>query len=408
MSQRLRRSLFAAAGVGLALRLAFALGYWVDKPLTRDELEYLSLARSIAHGQGVTYDAALNEGSVIPFGRAPGYPTFLALVGGGRTVSAVVPTAVKVAQSIVGALTVLLFGMFAARLAGPRAGMAAGWIAAAYPPLVWMCSYALSEVVYVPVGLVTILLFDRIPESHAPGATVRASISGLVAGLGLLLRAAMTSFVPLALVWLVWRRGRRAAMGFAIGVAMVVLPWTARNYAVYHRFVLIASDGGVTLWTGNNPLARGEGDQAANPELKAANQQLRSAHPGLTEEAMEPVYYNAATTWIRAHPLDWIGLEGRKLFYMVVPIGPSYTVHSRAYYGASLASYLTLLPFGVYGFVRLGRRAGATPGLWLLLLSSVGVCLVFFPQERFRLPVIDPVLIVGAAAAVARIRERAS
>jgi hypothetical protein len=26
------------------------------------------------------------------------------------------------------------------------------------------------------------------------------------------------------------------------------------------------------------------------------------------------------------------------------------------------------------------------------------VCLVFFPQERFRIPVIDPVLIVYAAA----------
>jgi hypothetical protein len=29
------------------------------------------------------------------------------------------------------------------------------------------------------------------------------------------------------------------------------------------------------------------------------------------------------------------------------------------------------------------------------------VCLVFFPQERFRIPVIDPALVIGAGALLA-------
>jgi hypothetical protein len=37
----------------------------------------------------------------------------------------------------------------------------------------------------------------------------------------------------------------------------------------------------------------------------------------------------------------------------------------------------------------------------LLLLSAIVACLIFFPQERFRVPAIDPVLIVGAAALMA-------
>jgi hypothetical protein len=36
--------------------------------------------------------------------------------------------------------------------------------------------------------------------------------------------------------------------------------------------------------------------------------------------------------------------------------------------------------------------------LFLLAGSAILVCLVFFPQERFRVPVIDPVLIICAAA----------
>ena len=37
-----------AAVAGLAMRLAFSLGYWVGKPLTHDEREYLALAESIS------------------------------------------------------------------------------------------------------------------------------------------------------------------------------------------------------------------------------------------------------------------------------------------------------------------------------------------------------------------------
>jgi hypothetical protein len=44
----------------------------------------------------------------------------------------------------------------------------------------------------------------------------------------------------------------------------------------------------------------------------------------------------------------------------------------------------------------------------LLLASAVVACLVFLPQERFRIPVIDPALIVGAAAVVSVSRGRNS
>ena len=41
-----RRLILAAAAAGLAVRLAFGLLYWVDKPLTHDEREYLALAQA--------------------------------------------------------------------------------------------------------------------------------------------------------------------------------------------------------------------------------------------------------------------------------------------------------------------------------------------------------------------------
>ena len=45
MHTHLPRVVWFAVSVGVAARLAFSFGYWVDKPLTDDEREYLLLAR---------------------------------------------------------------------------------------------------------------------------------------------------------------------------------------------------------------------------------------------------------------------------------------------------------------------------------------------------------------------------
>jgi hypothetical protein len=114
---------------------------------------------------------------------------------------------------------------------------------------------------------------------------------------------------------------------------------------------------------------------------------------------MEPVLW--AFALIRSHPWRWLTLETHKIFYLLVPIGPSYRLHSLRYYGASLTSYVLLLPAALVGAWRLSGRATA-PGLWLLGASAVVASLVFFPQERFRTPVIDPVLVVCAGALFCR------
>ena len=87
-----------------------------------------------------------------PFGRAPGYPAFLAVAGVGREASTSVPAMVKITQSLAGALGILLAAAVAARLAGPCAGLVATVLTAVYPPLVWISSYALGEAVCWPLA----------------------------------------------------------------------------------------------------------------------------------------------------------------------------------------------------------------------------------------------------------------
>ena len=174
---------------------------------------------------------------------------------------------------------------------------------------------------------------------------------------------------------------------------LVIVPWTIRNAGVYDRFVLIASEGGVTFWTGNHPLATGEGDLAANPAIKRADLEFRG---GASRPHRRGSWSRSttATRWryMRAHPAGGCRLRrDAKRFYHVVPVGPSYALHSTSY------RWRRTVPVPAAAAVRGGGRIGASggarsrrPPLFLLAGSAVLVCLVFFPQERFRIPVIDP------------------
>jgi len=214
----------------------------------------------------------------------------------------------------------------------------------------------------------------------------------------------MLLFLPIAAVWLFATRRHRLAIAFVLAGLVPIVPWTMRNNRVYDRFVLIASEGGVTFWTGNHPLAVGDGDLAANPQIKQAEIEFRRAHASLTPEALEPLYYRDALAYITAHPVWWMSLLAGKAFYLAVPMGPSYALHSTRYRAASAVPYLLLLPFAIAGARRFVRAQQPPAALFLLAGSAVLMCLIFFPQERFRIPVIDPTLIVCASGLAGRTR----
>ena len=402
-----RRWVGACMVLGLALRLAFALLYWTDRPLTHDEREYLALGRSVARGDGFHYPAdEPSPGTAQRFGRAPGYPAFLAALRVTEPVDRV-PRRVQIAQACLGAIGIWLMAAIAGRAAGPRAAVTAAAIAAVYPPLVWIPAYALSETLFSTLALAAALALSMAFARTAAGIRAPLAAAGLITGAAILTRPAMLFFLPLGAIWMFRRKHAMEAAVFVLLAAVAVAPWTIRNYRTHGRWVLVASEGGVTFWTGNHPLAIGEGDLAANPAIKLAELEFRAAHAGLTPEELEPLYYRDALAWIRREPLAWLALVARKAFYTVVPLGPSYTLHSMKYFAASAAAYLLVLPAAVVGAWR-SRGAGthAMVPLWLMAAATVAAGLVFLPQERFRIPVIDPALIVTASLLARGVSQR--
>ena len=415
--RRARAIIAGAIAIGLLLRLAFAFGYWVGKPLTLDEQEYLLLATSVARGAGLTYPPAAEQRSARHFERPPVFAVLLAGVlrltrdplvaapvdGSGMPrgfprSSTDVPASIKVTQSLIGVMVIVLIASLASKAGGPVAAAAAATLAAFYPPLACSSGYVLAEPLYSLLALAVVWLLHR--AAPPPAIPVRAVFAaGVAAGVAVLTKEAMILFLPFAGLWLLARRGLVPAVVLTLGLGVVLTPWIVRNDAVYGGFVLTAPHGGVTFWTGNNPVAGGEGDLAANPEMGRARVQFERRHAGASAAELDSAYYREALRFVAQNPGAWTALLARKLFYTFVPIGPSYRLHSRLYYVATAGCYALLLPFAVLGLIGLLRRrqAGRLMAFWLLALSTVATCVVFFPQERFRLPVLDPALVVCAA-----------
>jgi 4-amino-4-deoxy-L-arabinose transferase-like glycosyltransferase len=163
--------------------------------------------------------------------------------------------AVKYVQCIAGALLAPALGLAGRRAFGETTGLVAAGVAAFYPQLVWFAAHFWAETLF------TVLLWwamERLIAADAAASSFAAASSGLLFGLAVLTRETVLYFLPLAALWLGWRRpggGRRAGLLLACA-ALAVVPWTVRNYVVFDAFVPVSTAGALNLWQGNTRLDR--------------------------------------------------------------------------------------------------------------------------------------------------------
>jgi|SRR5579875_51829 len=146
------------------------------------------------------------------------------------------------------------------RISGVGLGAGAAWLWAIFPNAILLTYESMWEACLSAL-LVAIILWATLvlAESSRPRDWLGY---GLLWGLALMTNPVLSSLFPLLLVWLGWRARRRrhpwiALPAISLAVALLCcVPWTIRNYAVFHRFVPLSSVLGLQLWLGNNPQAK--------------------------------------------------------------------------------------------------------------------------------------------------------
>jgi 4-amino-4-deoxy-L-arabinose transferase-like glycosyltransferase len=413
-----RTALIASAILILALAARVAEVQRTSYRPINDAGSYLTLASQVAHtgnysnshrsGRG----AGGTRGPSAYFG--PGFPYFLAAVDliDGHAVKrgpAVHPA--RLAQAVLGTLTVAFVGLVALEAFGPMVAIVAALLAAVYPVLVELSGTLVAE------NLMTVLVLAAV------WATLRArraagrragwiAAAGVLIGLGTLTHEnAVLIAIPLAFgVWT--GRPRRswaalAAPALLVAVALATIaPWTIRNAIVMHRFIPVSDETGITL------VGTYNAGSAADPKVPY-KWRLYYSIPGerplvkqaafMTEPELDSRLQSQTWHYIRDHPLAPLAAayhNTRRLLELEGQFAWRASAAAIDLPGGMAAvgvvSFWILLALALGGALT-GLARGAPRWLWpmpvLLALSAV---FVNVETPRFREPV-DPFLILLAA-----------
>ena len=424
MPRRLRTfggGLVLIAVAALGVRIAFALAVAPDvRPLPpTDAGAYHLLANNLADGRGYIrpYDLMLAKPPVVrPTAEYPPlFPALLSIVAraGGRSVNAQ-----RLTMCFVGAGTVALIGLLGRRVANGAVGLVAAGLAAVYPMLFQSDAVLMPETLYAFLVTAGLLLAYRAADEPSVAWFVAL---GVAVGAAALTRAEALLLLPLLVIPLAGGRRvvslrRRLALGATAvaATALVVVPWTVRNYVRFDALVPVSTnasfifDGANCPETFSGPL-RGTwrySDECfeglLQSELAAGNEATAAAahrDDGLdyVRDHLGDVPVVMAVRWLRTfgvydakRQVEFEALEWRKPRWQTL----------------GMRMYWALLPFAAMGTVVLVRRRVRT---WPLLSTFALVSLttvLTYGNQRFRIAA-EPALLVLAAAGMAALAHRA-
>lgn len=409
---RYRRWLVATVLLGLVLRVSWVL--WVSREpqgIFLDPTRYLGYARQIADGNGMVEPLTGDPTAYYP----PGYPWFLGIVTWLSSPFTDSPWLVAgLLQAALGAASVALVAFVAKHLAGARAGLVAAVVYALYPNLIFHTGALLGETLYNFLFLAFLAaVFSR--PWDASFSRRRIVGCGVLLGLAVLVRPISLAVIPvLVLAWLLARKDYRVTarwtVALLLGVAVAILPWTVRNQVRLHAFVPISTNTGDNLCIGHADGATGsftalKACEVPYPfldglpsELKSDKAKQRIALKGMVHNLdREPwlLWRRTYFMWVRDgdHDALFAVQSYRQDRWM------STTTEARLLWVAD-RFYWVVVAAGVVGLVQLARRREAEAFVLVgATVMTAVVPLLFFGDQRFKVPVI-PLLIIAAATLV--------
>jgi 4-amino-4-deoxy-L-arabinose transferase-like glycosyltransferase len=199
------------------------------------------------------------------------------------------------------------------RIAGSGLGAGGAWLWAIFPNAILLTFESMWDACLSAL-LAAIILWATLAlsESSRPRDWIGY---GLLWGVTLMTNPTLASLLPFLLIWLAYRARKQhfswiALPTIALGVAVLCcVPWTVRNYAVFHRFVPLRSVFGLQLWLGNNPQASPPWLGTLHPINDSAE---RAKYIEMGEMDYMRVKQREAVRYIEAHPRREAWLVGQR------------------------------------------------------------------------------------------------
>ena len=209
-----------------------------------DSESYVLIGTNLAEGHGYVFQ----PGAGPTAWRGPGYPFMLA---GIFKLTHNSYEAVRFVQAFLWVGVALCAWKIALILFGPEAAWVAGVIAGFYPEFLGFTGLLWSESLFTLLFSASVVCFVSL--LHSPRASAAVAL-GLFLGASILTRSAAITLVGAIVVACLAGRMLRAHGAIAVLLAaLIVAPWTARNFQDYGRFMLVESNSTQNLFEGARP-----------------------------------------------------------------------------------------------------------------------------------------------------------
>ena len=390
--------------LGLFLRIVFLAALksnWpgFDSP-TIDALYHHLWAKQIAEGN------ILAGG---PFFRAPFYPYFLGLL---YSIFGTNFTVVIIIQHLIGILAIPLVFLVAKNYFPPAVAVIAAILTSVNGVLIYFESQMLLDFLTV-IFYLLFIYFLTIAQKKDESKWY--FISGLVAGLFALTRPNILAVLPLVCFWIFLlgtnlKTKIKHSLILLTGTILLLLPVTLRNIIVGGDTVLIASQGGINFYIGNNEQA--DGYTAILPGFGhtwqysdadyEASKSLGKKPGTIKPSEVSSYYYKKAVNFIVSSPAIYFRLLVKKiyLFWNRFEISNNNNIYFLTdYIGMSyypLFIFAIISPLGFIGSILCffkGRRFWIFP---ILIFGYMATVIMFFITARFRLPIVPLLSIMSA------------
>ncbi|HLW98418.1 MAG TPA: glycosyltransferase family 39 protein [Candidatus Acidoferrales bacterium] len=361
------------------------------------------IAQSIALGKGFSSPLCVDSGPTVWL--TPVFPYLLAgvfkIFGVFSYSSLLVITTLNL---LISALTCIPIYFIGKKLGGLAVAAVAGWIWVIFPnaiviPIEWVWDTSLSALMAALILWATL----NIRESKRTRDWVGY---GLLWGVGLMVNAAIFSLVPFVFIWLVWdqrKQGRtwlQLPAAAALLMAVVCIPWTVRNYVVFHRIIVFRSNFGLELWLGNNDQVPDTWAGFLHPNDYEPE---REKYLSMGEIAYMDAKEHEALQFMASHPVDEMRFFWRRFIDNWTgtwdPIQDFWKLMS-LYFKYYLVSNILVSLLGLLGILVLSREKN-------ILTFPIAMYPMVFPivyyithsSIRYRHP-IDPAMVVLTALAL--------
>lgn len=217
-----------------------------------------NIAHSLASGHGFGSPMRVETGPTAWM--TPLYPLLLSVImrifGAYTFASWVAAISMNICFSTLVCIPVYFTGK---RLGGEGLAAGAAWLWAVFPNAILLSFQSLWDTsLSALLGATALWATLRVAESVRKREW---AAYGLLWGVILMTNAAMLSLLALLLGWAAFcneKKNAHALRDSALACGVIVLcciPWTVRNYRVFHAFVPLRSTLGLQMWVGNNPRA---------------------------------------------------------------------------------------------------------------------------------------------------------